>query len=144
MARTRRGSHLRRQKAPTWPFFGRFRRQRSIQRSDCLQADHTTVSPQTWTISTSEAVVAELHSLFVDKAYRKAGVATLLIKTVLDSLDPCGLPCILRATELGANLYRKLGWETIELLDITNEQGSVVHQLPVMLREAPQRISHQE
>jgi GNAT superfamily N-acetyltransferase len=81
-------------------------------------------------------VATELYSLMVAEQYQRQGVGSALLTTVLGSVDASGLPCLLRASERGRQLYPKLGWKTVELIDLADEDGRVVYQWPVMVREA--------
>jgi hypothetical protein len=61
----------------------------------------------------------------------------MLIRTVTDKGDACGLPCVLRATAAGTQVYQKLGWKVAERSKIMDHDGNVICEVPVMIREPP-------
>jgi GNAT superfamily N-acetyltransferase len=71
----------------------------------------------------------------VDKQVQRQGIATKLLKTVLDAVDSTGLPCVLHATKKGARLYATLGWKVVEYIKAVDENGRIVEEVPVMIRE---------
>jgi ribosomal protein S18 acetylase RimI-like enzyme len=62
-------------------------------------------------------VATELYSLMVAEQYQRQGVGSALLTTVLGSVDASGLH------------HRPL-------IDLADEDGRVVYQWPVMVREA--------
>ncbi|KAI1079512.1 acyl-CoA N-acyltransferase [Whalleya microplaca] len=78
-----------------------------------------------------------LSIICANPAYQGRGIASALIKSVLDVADTEGIPAYLEALPLAAPLYRRHGFTTIDKLEYdmskTGREGKAV--LDIMIRE---------
>jgi ribosomal protein S18 acetylase RimI-like enzyme len=79
---------------------------------------------------------SELDALGVDPDYRQRGVGSALIKAGLAVVERRGLPIILESSAQGEPLYRCFGWQTVDTKPLLVQDGKVVLECPVMLKEA--------
>ncbi|RFU28351.1 hypothetical protein B7463_g7994, partial [Scytalidium lignicola] len=81
-----------------------------------------------------------VHLLVTDPIYQKKGLGTLLLKEAFDRADTEGKRAYLEAMEAGHNLYLRLGWADVDLLEVDVGKWGGEGKAPywVMVRE-PQR-----
>jgi GNAT superfamily N-acetyltransferase len=75
---------------------------------------------------------ALLMFLCVDPRWQRQGVGEMLVKWGTGRADGLGIPCFLEASPFGYGLYRKCGFEDVEVVDGKTEEAEVTY--PVMLR----------
>lgn len=60
----------------------------------------------------------DLSILACNPTRQRLGVGAALVKWGTDLADNLGLPCRLEASPVGYNLYRKFGFEDVDVLDV--------------------------
>lgn len=77
---------------------------------------------QTWVLSL----------LAVDPAYQRRGLGTVVLKYMLEQVNASGNKAYLEAMPAGHGLYKKLGWEDVELMELdmssigVKESGKII------------------
>ena len=84
-----------------------------------------------------------LHILATDPQYHRRGVGAMQLKWGLDEADRLGIPAYLEASEYGAPLYQRWGFEPLRYLGLHEKwYGGEKHLDPLlMLRPAKARSS---
>ncbi|KAI1421020.1 hypothetical protein F5Y12DRAFT_66948 [Xylaria sp. FL1777] len=78
-----------------------------------------------------------LTHLCARHSYHNRGIGTALLRSVLDLADREGVPAYLEASRVGAPVYQRLGFKTVEVLefDRTETGSNTPATLYVMVRE---------
>ena len=56
--------------------------------------------------------------MVVSPTHQRRGIGTLLLSEGLQEVDKLGLPCVLGASPEGEGLYRRWGWEEVEVMEM--------------------------
>ena len=83
-----------------------------------------------------------LNLLDVDPDQQRRGAETLLLRWGTDIADEAGLPCYLEATSAGYPLYRKVGFEPVDNIDLNMSEWGLDHKprFICMIRPATTRL----
>ncbi|KAH7087866.1 acyl-CoA N-acyltransferase [Paraphoma chrysanthemicola] len=82
-----------------------------------------------------------LHMLHTDPAFQRRGAGKLLLDWGTKKADELGLPIYLESSQQGVALYKRHGFEEIEVFDFDLEKygGSGVYPSPLMIRK-PKKV----
>jgi ribosomal protein S18 acetylase RimI-like enzyme len=82
-------------------------------------------------------ILSDLHMLHTDPAFQRKGAGKLLVEWGTKKADELGLPIYLEATQAGFGLYKRHGFEEIDVFDLDLDKygGTGVFRAPLMMRE---------
>lgn len=75
---------------------------------------------------------AALHYMCVQPAWRRQGISSICVRWGLQRCEELGIPAYLEASEEGAPVYRKLGFETVD--SVTSLWDGQESSFPIMIR----------
>lgn len=77
------------------------------------------------------------HLLVTHRSYQRRGLASLLLKEMLDQADAEGRKTYIEATDAGYPCYTKLGWKDLDVIevDLGKYGGEGVKRNRTLLRE---------
>jgi GNAT superfamily N-acetyltransferase len=75
-----------------------------------------------------------------DPAYQRRGLASKLLKHVLEMADRDGKKAYIEATVAGYPVYERLGWKVVDLveIDLSKWGGKGIGSNRIMLRAPPE------
>lgn len=61
---------------------------------------------------------AKLSTIAINPSHQRRGIGSQLLEEGLKEIDQLGLPCVLGASPEGETLYRRYGWEEVEVMEM--------------------------
>lgn len=79
--------------------------------------------------------LVDLHVLVTDPSYQRRGAASILVQWGVDRAKELGLPLYLESSKRAHELYKKFGFEDIEMfeVDMSLYGGQGLHQTYAMM-----------
>jgi len=59
-----------------------------------------------------------LNSFFVDPSSQRKGAGATVLKAVIERAEDDHVPVFLQGSPVGHDLYKRMGWEDVEFLDV--------------------------
>lgn len=78
-----------------------------------------------------------LMYMATDERFRRRGAATLCVQWGIDRCTELGIPAYLEATDDGAPVYRKLGFEEVDRVECGEDEGDGIPTFPLMIYWPP-------